>query len=97
MNIRRHTQTGPFYHSNGDVYMTNFHNYRYRYIFSSSEGLSGYRHGFQVGDEFTVAGTEAYSGLKTVDFVYSDGVEFVRSDGVNHVESFSGTYSETVL
>ena len=97
MNVRRHTQTGPHYYSNGDVYMSNFHNYRYKYIFSSSDGQSGYRHGFQVGDEFTVAGTAAYSGLKTVDFVYSDGVEFVRSEGVNHVESFSGTYSETVL
>ena len=97
MNVRRHTQTGPHYFANGDTYMSNFHNYRYKYIFSSSDGQSGYRHGFQVGDEFTVAGTEAYSGLKTVDFVYSDGVEFVRSDGVNHVESFSGTYSETVL
>ena len=97
MNIRRHTQTGPHYFANGDTYMSNFHNYRYKYIFSSSDGQSGYRHGFQVGDEFTVAGTEAYSGLKTVDFVYSDGVEFVRSEGVNHVESFSGTYSETEL
>ena len=95
MNVRRNFQTGPHYFANGDPYMSNFHDYRYKYIFSSSDGQSGYRHGFQVGDEFTVAGTAAYSGLKTVDFVYSDGVEFVRSEGINHTESFSGTYSET--
>ena len=90
VNVRRNFRTGPFYFANGDTYYTNQHDYRYKYIFSSSEGLSGYRHGFQVGDEFTVDGTAGYSGLKTVSHVYSDGIESIRSQGVNHVEILPG-------
>ena len=57
-DVREYYST-PVYHANGDIAYIYSSNFYYRYTTTEN-------HGFLVGDSFTVSGTDAWSGTKTV-------------------------------
>ena len=63
-DVREFIQT-PFRHANGDLAIIYSSNFYYRYTTTE-------KHGFLVGDAFTVSGTDAWSGDKTVTRISGD-------------------------
>ena len=72
------------WHANGDFYYVHTHNYYYRYRTTE-------KHGLEAGDSFSVSGTDAWSGDKTVARRSGD----VLVDALYSSGGTAGTNSET--